>query len=192
MSKAKDILTTGEVAKICNVAPRTVSKWFDSGQLRGYRIPGSKDRRIPRNALVRFMAEHNIPLDGVQSGKTRVLIVDEPSEFATTLQSLLVDRSGYEVGLAHTMFTAGVLCEQDRPHVVLVDLHLPDVHSEKLLQDIRKNENLELVKLVAMSGKLTEGQCRHLMKTGYDGYLRKPFHIRQAVEAIEQLTSVVY
>src|SRR4051812_28109101 len=42
--KIKDVLTTGEVAKICNVAPRTVSKWFDSGALHGYRIPGSKDR----------------------------------------------------------------------------------------------------------------------------------------------------
>ena len=55
MSKPKDILTTGEVARICNVAPRTVSKWFDTGQLRGYRIPGSKDRRIPLAQLIRFM-----------------------------------------------------------------------------------------------------------------------------------------
>ena len=47
MAKGKNVLTTGDVAKICNVAPRTVSKWFDSGQLKGYRIPGSKDRRIP-------------------------------------------------------------------------------------------------------------------------------------------------
>ena len=49
----KDVLTTGEVAKICNVAPRTVSKWFDTGALTGYRIPGSKDRRIPLTQLIR-------------------------------------------------------------------------------------------------------------------------------------------
>ena len=76
----KDVLTTGEVAKICNVASRTVSKWFDSGQLRGYRIPGSKDRRIPVNSLVKFMKSHGIPMDGLMSGSTRVLIVhDDPS-----------------------------------------------------------------------------------------------------------------
>ena len=51
----KDVLTTGEVAKVCNVAARTVSKWFDSGQLQGYRIPGSKDRRIPVSSLQQFM-----------------------------------------------------------------------------------------------------------------------------------------
>ena len=46
----KEVLTTGEVAKICNVAARTVSKWFDSGQIEGYRIPGSKDRRISEDS----------------------------------------------------------------------------------------------------------------------------------------------
>src|SRR5687768_16017987 len=73
----KDVLTTGQVAKMCNVAARTVSKWFDYGQLKGYRIPGSKDRRIPRAQLIKFMKEHGIPLDGIQSGRPRVLIVDD-------------------------------------------------------------------------------------------------------------------
>ena len=54
----KNVLTTGQVAKICHVAPRTVSKWFDTGQLQGYRIPGSKDRRIPVDKLLRFMESH--------------------------------------------------------------------------------------------------------------------------------------
>ena len=61
MATGKSVLTTGEVAKICKVAPRTVSKWFDSGKLRGYRIPGSKDRRIPMEHLIRFMRAHGIP-----------------------------------------------------------------------------------------------------------------------------------
>lgn len=61
----KQVFTTGEVAKICHVAPRTVSKWFDSGRLRGYRIPGSQDRRIPRDHLIRFLKEHGMPLGGL-------------------------------------------------------------------------------------------------------------------------------
>ena len=61
MAKGKKVLTTGEVAEICNVASRTVTKWFDKKLLGGYRIPGSKDRRIPRAELVRFMKEYGIP-----------------------------------------------------------------------------------------------------------------------------------
>ena len=56
----KKVFTTGQVAKICKVAPRTVSKWFDSGRLRGYRIPGSLDRRIPREQLVRFLKANRL------------------------------------------------------------------------------------------------------------------------------------
>ena len=67
MARGKKVLTTGEVANICNVAPRTVSMWVDRGLLEGYRIPGSRDRRVPVAELVRFMKEHNIPgHDGLQ------------------------------------------------------------------------------------------------------------------------------
>ena len=48
----KDVLTTGEVAKLCNVASRTVSKWFDSGQLNGYRFQA---RRIGAFQLRAFL-----------------------------------------------------------------------------------------------------------------------------------------
>ncbi len=63
MAKKKKVLTTGDVARICSVAPRTVQKWFDSGLLKGYRVPGSRHRRIPINELIRFMEAHNIPGD---------------------------------------------------------------------------------------------------------------------------------
>ena len=62
----KKVFTTGQVAKICKVAPRTVSKWFDSGRLRGYRIPGSQDRRIPREHLIKFLKENSMPLGALE------------------------------------------------------------------------------------------------------------------------------
>jgi excisionase family DNA binding protein len=192
MTRQKDILTTGEVAKICNVAPRTVSKWFDSGQLRGYRIPGSKDRRIPLNALIRFMREHHIPLDGLQSGRTRVLIVDDESEIVDVLEKVLTEQANYEVHTAHSGFAAGVECEKFRPHVMLLDMHLGDVAGEAVLKLVRSNDDLQLTKVIAMSGKLTDGQAQHLLQTGFDGYLKKPFHVRQVIEAVEEATAIVY
>ena len=192
MARQKDILTTGEVAKICNVAPRTVSKWFDSGQLKGYRIPGSKDRRIPMANLIRFMKQHNIPLDGLQSGKTRVLIVDGETEIVDVLRKVLAEQAGYEVQVAHSGFAAGVECEKFRPHVMLLDMHLPDVKGEDVLKLVRTNSDLQLTKVLAMSGKLTDGQAQHLLHHGFDGYLKKPFHVRQVVEAVEDAVAIVY
>ena len=70
------VFTTGQVAKICMVAPRTVSTWFDSGRLRGYRIPGSQDRRIPREYLIKFLKEHGMPLGDLEDeAMAKVLVV---------------------------------------------------------------------------------------------------------------------
>ncbi|MEO1511867.1 MAG: hypothetical protein AAFU70_07335, partial [Planctomycetota bacterium] len=100
--------------KICNVAPRTVSKWFDSGQLKGYRIPGSKDRRIPLGELMRFMKAHGIPMDGITGGRTRVLIVDHEPDVVQVLSDVLGEQTDFEVRSATSAFQAGLECERIR------------------------------------------------------------------------------
>src|SRR5690606_35414984 len=110
-SKTKDVLTTGEVAKICNVAPRTVSKWFDSGALHGERIPGSKDRRIPLNQLLRFMKLHGMPLNNLLTGCTRIMFVDDEQDIVEVLEKILEDEAKYEVEVAKGGFAAGITAE---------------------------------------------------------------------------------
>lgn len=56
------LLTTGQVSQICGVASRTVTKWIDSGKLDGFKIPGSKDRRVTIECLNRFMRANNMPM----------------------------------------------------------------------------------------------------------------------------------
>lgn len=193
MPPEKDVLTTGEVARVCNVAPRTVSKWFDSGQLKGYRIPGSKDRRIPLNNLIQFMRAHGIPLDGVMSGKTRVLVVDDEKEITEALRKLLTEQAGYEVREAPSGFEAGVECERFKPHVMLLDLHLgAEGDARHVAEMIRHNEDFAMTRIIAMSGKLTDGQAMALRQQGFDFFLKKPFQVRQVIEAIEKVHSLVH
>ncbi len=188
----KDVLTTGEVAKICNVAPRTVSKWFDTGALTGYRIPGSKDRRIPLNQLIRFMKHHGMPLNGLMTGCTRVLIVDGEQDVVEVLEKILEDEAKYEVEVARSGFAAGATAEKFRPHVILLDLHLPDVDAKAVAKHVKGNPELQLTKVIAVSGKLTDDEAKGLTASGFDGFLRKPFHVRQVIESIEDAVAVVY
>jgi excisionase family DNA binding protein len=191
-AKLKDVLTTGEVAKICNVAPRTVSKWFDSGALHGYRIPGSKDRRIPLNQLIRFMKQHGMPLNGLMTGSTRILIVDDERDVVEVLEKILEDEAKYEVEVAQGGFAAGVTADKFRPHVILIDLHLKDVDANEVVKQVKKSSDLQLTKVIAMSGKLTDAEAQALLSNGFDGFLRKPFHVRQVIEAVEDAMAVVY
>jgi excisionase family DNA binding protein len=191
-TKVKDVLTTGEVAKICNVAPRTVSKWFDSGALNGYRIPGSKDRRIPLAQLIRFMKHHGMPLNGLMTGCTRIMIVDGEQDIVEVLEKILEDEAKYEVEVARSGFAAGVIAEKFRPHVILLDMHLPDIDGREISKQVKNNSDLQLTKVIAMSGKMSDTDAKGLIGGGFDGFLRKPFHVRQVIEAIEDAMAVVY
>lgn len=113
-TRFKDILTTGKVAKICKVSPATVAKWFDSGNLRGYRIPGSKERRIPYNQLVRFMRAHGISLDSLPVNNA-ILIFDQDCPFYDCL------RRGYKLMFTANPVEAGMLMERFKPALVILN-----------------------------------------------------------------------
>ncbi len=95
------VFTTGQVAKICKVAPRTVSKWFDSGRLKGYRIPGSQDRRIPREYLIKFLKEHGMPLGDLEDeAMAKVLIVAQDQVLIENLRRELPPEKSFRVAVA--------------------------------------------------------------------------------------------
>lgn len=191
MDRKKDVLTTGQVAKICNVAPRTVSKWFDTGQLRGYRIPGSKDRRIPLSQLVRFMRAHGMPLNGLDSGTTRVLILDENAERSGAMGQTLEKDGRFEVRTAESGFDAGMIADQFRPHVILLDLMM-DINLKRICALVRENPELQGTRIIGITGSLTEGEGNALLQQGFDSYLCKPFDMRQLVQAIDEAASIVH
>jgi excisionase family DNA binding protein len=192
-TRLKDVLTTGEVAKICNVAPRTVSKWFDSGALTGYRIPGSKDRRIPLAQLIKFMKHHGMPLNGLMTGSMRVMIVDDEADIVEVLEKILEDEAKYEVEIARSGFMAGITAEKFKPHVILLDMHLKDIDGREVAKLVKASPDLQLTKVIAMSGKMTEEELKQLTKTNvFDSYLKKPFNVRHVIQTIEDSTNVVY
>lgn len=114
----KTIYTSGEVAKLCNVAMLTVNKWFDSGRLRGYRIPGSMDRRVPREYLIRFLKEYAMPipeaLQELTAEKRGQLMMSIPMDQLPPLAVKYAKKFCDEVGAmcAETLLTAWVAYAQ--------------------------------------------------------------------------------
>jgi excisionase family DNA binding protein len=193
MARNKEVLTTGEVARICKVAPRTVTKWFDSGQLRGYRIPGSKDRRIPVTQLIRFMRQNNMPLDGMlHFTKTRILIVDDEGDIVDMLRDLLSQQTTYDVQVARNGFEAGLAAEKIKPHVILLDINLGDINGRDVCKSVRMNPDLQMTKVVAMSGHLTDEEGAALLTQGFESFIKKPFTVQQVIQSVEDAVAVVY
>jgi excisionase family DNA binding protein len=183
----KQVFTTGEVAEICKLSQQTVIRCFDSGRLRGYRVPGSRFRRIPRDALIQFMKEHHIPLDQLQMGKTRVLVVDDDPAIVEMLVELLERDGRFEVQTAETGFDAGLRTREFRPDVLVLDYMLPDINGNAVCRRLRSDESLRDLKIIIVSGVIDREHVDKLLADGADDFIQKPFSIEQLVNRIAEL-----
>ena len=134
------VFTTGQVAKICKVAPRTVSKWFDSGRLKGYRIPGSQDRRIPREYLIKFLKEHGMPLGDLEDeAMAKVLLVGQDQVLIENLKKHLPVERSFKIQVAASGFEAGIQAESFHPDCIVVDYSIGRIDAQQICQNLRRN-----------------------------------------------------
>ena len=192
MAKGKNVLTTGDVAKICHVAPRTVSKWFDNGQLRGYRIPGSKDRRIPVNELIRFMKTHNMPTSELAVGRIRVLLADSNIKAATALADSLRSKAEYDVQIVRSNFETGSAIHKFTPHVLLINLMAEGIDAAAVCRGIRENDDLRTIKIIALVSQLNDSESKALLQKGYDGYVSYTAEPIEVIKRIEEAIAILY
>jgi excisionase family DNA binding protein len=183
----RKVFTTGQVAKICKVAPRTVSKWFDSGRLRGYRIPGSQDRRIPREALIRFLKEYGMPLGELEEeGWHKILIIGAEPLFISRLRELLPEDEEYKYEVANSGFEAGIQAESFHPDTIIIDLAMGRSEGLQIAQNLRRNQQYEATMILAMAGE-DEAAPEGLSQFGFSEAFKKPFDIALLAERIRTI-----
>ena len=184
----KDLYTTGEAAEVCKVSQQTIIRCFDSGRVKGFRVPGSRFRRIPRQNLIRFMKENKIPLDNLDTGKKRVLIVDDDAEIVELIADVLVRDGRFEVKTALSGYGAGIATEQFRPDLILLDYMLGDVNGNVVCKTIKSNPEFENIKIIIVSGVVKQDEIDELFQSGAEDFIKKPFNI---VELTDKIASVL-
>ena len=178
----KTVFTTGEAAKICKVSQQTIIRCFDSGQLKGFRVPGSRFRRIPREQLFMFMRDNGIPTDGLESGKRKILIVDDDVELVELITDVL-DRDGrFEVRSVNNGFDAGMMVKEYHPDVIVLDVMLPDINGKEVCQRVRSDSALDDVKIICISGMVEPDKIVELREAGANDFMQKPFEVERLVE----------
>ncbi len=185
----KPFYTTGEVAEICGISQQTVIRSFDAGRLGGFRIPGSRFRKIPLENLIQFMKENGIPLDRLEMGKRRVLVVDDDPAIVEMLVELLERDGRFEVRTAATGFDAGLRTKEFHPDVIVLDYMLPDINGNAVIRSIRADASLADVKIIIVSGVVNRDDVKSLIHCGADEFLQKPFSIEQLVRLITELVA---
>jgi hypothetical protein len=140
LNLAKEIFTTGDIARICAVSSRTVAKWFNAGVLEGYRIPMSRDRRVPRESLLRFMREHGISTDRFGDALSRdVLVVGADAGFAEALGESLVEMDlRFAVRTVSSACSAGAVACRYPPESLVVDLAIGRLDAGTIIHVVRE------------------------------------------------------
>ena len=183
----KQVFTTGQVAKICHVAPRTVSKWFDTGKLKGYRIPGSQDRRIPREQLVRFMKENHIPLGTLEEESWhKVLVVGAEPLLIERLKELLPADDDFKFEVAHSGFEAGTKAFSFHPDTIVIDHAMGRGEALQIAQTLRRQDAYKDTLILALAGE-DEPSPETLTEFGFSDAFKKPFDITLLSERIKTL-----
>jgi two-component system, OmpR family, response regulator RpaA len=187
MAFTKKVFTTGQVAKICQVAPRTVSKWFDSGKLKGYRIPGSQDRRIPREQLIRFLKDNGMPLGSLEEeGLHKILIVGAEPLFIERIRELLPEDEDFKYELAHSGFDAGMQANSFDPDTIVIDLAMGRGEALQIAQLLRRKDEHKETLILALASE-DEANPEGLTEYGFSESFKKPFDITLLAERIKTL-----
>jgi len=178
----KTVFTTGEAAKICKVSQQTIIRCFDSGQLKGFRVPGSRFRRIPRDVLYKFMKDNGIPTDALESGKRKALVVDDDRDLVELLRDSLEADGRFDVRSANNGFDAGMMVKEYRPDVIILDVMLPDINGKEVCQRVRSDPSLDDVKILCISGMVEADRIQELRDAGANDFLQKPFEVETLIE----------
>ncbi len=180
------VLTTGQAAKICKVAPRTVSKWFDSGRLKGYRLPDSNDRRIPREYLIEFLKEHGMPLGELEDEHmAKVLIVAQDQMLIENLRRELPLERSFKVQLATSGFDAGIQTESFHPDCIVVDFAIGQMEALQICQNLRRNS--ELAEVILMALIPDDGASTSFDRSSINETFKKPFDPALLAERLRTL-----
>jgi len=187
---AKQVFTTGEAAEICKVSQQTIIRCFDNGRLNGFRVPGSRFRRIPRGELLRFMKANDIPVDLLESGKKRILVVDDDKQIVELFIDVLSRDERFEVKTASNGYDAGLLTESFRPHLMLLDYMLPDINGNLVCERIKSNPDLKETHIIMVSGVVNQEEIDSLTRSGSDEFVKKPFNIEKLIGRIAEVLEV--
>ena len=184
-----DILTVFKASKYCNVSPKSIINWIESGHINAYKTVGGH-RRIKKVDLEAFMKNQGIPIPEEERGeeRKRILVVDDdPIIVETIVQALEEDEHDYEVISASDGFEAGLQVNHFRPHLLILDIMMPDIKGYEVCKRIKGDDETKDTKIIVLSAYLDEEKFRKMKEYGADVCFSKPLPLPQLKEEVARL-----
>jgi excisionase family DNA binding protein len=179
--KRKDFYTTSEVASILHVAVGSVINWVDAGSINAFITPGGH-RKIPFKDLIKFLEIHNYEIPAELVIKKVVYLVDDEKTTHSLFASIFENLKGYDLRSYYSGTEALVSLGQDPPNIIIVDILMPDFDGTKVIKNIKENEKLKGIHIMAISGDPNKKDIA--MKAGANVFIAKPFSTTEFIDAL--------
>ena len=154
--EGKAVFTTGELSRILEVNINTVVRWIETGQLKGYSLPGSNTRRIRRDDLIEFLTKRDLLQTETPCESIEILLVSSSPNMARRFRSAVKRSFGYSLNTADCAFGAGFLCAGRVPDVIFIHLGHADFDPESYRESLERRPQLTRARLVAITDKEVE------------------------------------
>lgn len=183
----KKYYSVPEAAKICSVDSSTMHRWVASGKIKFYSTAGGHKRILPED-LKEWMDKNRIffDIDSLESKKARILVVDDDDAVLRYLNSVL---KGVFVNIdfAKDGFEAGKKVISFKPHLIILDLAMPNMDGFEVCRQIRSDPATEKIKILILSGNLDEDSSERALRFGADALLEKPSSKKELLQYVEDL-----
>jgi excisionase family DNA binding protein len=188
-----DILTTFQAARLCGVSHKSIERWIDAGLLPGFRTPGGH-RRIYRADLLGFVQSRRT-LEGSETRSReqddtppRVLVVDDDPNIRSLFSDYFRSAVGdlYTLEVAASGYEAGLQVERFKPHVMVLDLMMPDLDGFAVCEQTRADAAHAAMVFIALTGSEEAGDRAKSSGLFHRVFL-KPVKLARIKEAIDEL-----
>lgn len=194
----KESFTTGEVARICRIAPKTVINYCEAGKIRNLKSPITNYRRIPRDSLLEFMRTFGIPDTEIERiEKKSILIVEDDKKVQKTLQDMIkeVFSDRVKVASARDGYEALLALGTELPDLLVLDIGLPSIDGYEVCKRIREHVSTRGLRILAITGLPDKEAEQKILQAGADSCLRKPIKLsafKDAMATLLWMRGVVY
>ncbi len=178
------IFTTGQVARICRVSASTVNKWFNSGKLKGFRVPGSKFRRFPRLQLIQFMKEYHLDLSRLED---KILIVTQDQALINSLKSQLSLEESLLIESAASGFECGFQAEKHHPSCVIIDFSIGSREALQICRNLRRCAEFANTILIVLFPNSSPASLDY---NRVSEFFKKPFDVALLAEHLRTLLDI--
>ena len=189
----EDILTVFQASKYCNVSPKTIINWIEAGHIEAYKTVGGH-RRIKKSDMESFMRKQGIPIpeQEIISERKKILIVDDdPIIVETLVQGLEEEGYDYEIISASDGFEAGLQVNHFKPHLLILDIMMPDIKGFEVCKKIKTNEETKDTKIIVLSAYLDDEKFKKMKEDGADICFSKPLPLPQLKEEVAKMLGLL-